>query len=601
VTEGLVRVMLKAKGYYDGGCLVEEQKSKNPRVQKLLENASKNGDGVGRPEFIITFEKYSDLIVIIECKASIKDHRSDNLDRAKDYAVDGALHYASYLSKEFDVIAVGVSGQNVDELMVNSYFWARKDTTYKELTGVKGILSLREYREVILEDSGVRSKKEAELMEFARDLHNKMRDYAKISESEKPLLVSAVLMALEDRAFVLGYRGYDKASDLSRAVTNAIERVLSSADMPDAKVKNLVQTYGFLNIHPELNRGSTLKELIMEIEKNIKPFMEDFEHIDVIGRFYGEFLKYTGGDGKGLGIVLTPRHITELFSELANLSEDSVVLDICQGTGSFLISAMNYMIKKAGGDLNKISSIRRNQLIGVEQQPTMYALGVANMLLRGDGKANVYLGSCFDYKEQIRKHRPNYLFLNPPYSQKGEGLSELDFVEFGLSCLEPGGMGFAIVPMSCALDVKNPIRKRILEKHTLEAVMSMPDDLFYPVGVVTVIMVFRAHVPHSKYFETWFGYWKDDGFEKTRTNGRCDVEGLYESKIKKEWLEMYHGRKVIAGKSAKKHVTAEDEWVAEAYLETDYSVLTKEDFEKELKKYMLFKLLNEDLEGNEYD
>ena len=36
----------------------------------------------------------------------------------------------------------------------------------------------------------------------------------------------------------------------------------------------------------------------MEIEENIRPFMKDYGHIDVIRKFYGEFLKYTGGDGK---------------------------------------------------------------------------------------------------------------------------------------------------------------------------------------------------------------------------------------------------------------------------------------------------------------
>jgi hypothetical protein len=65
---------------------------------------------------------------------------------------------------------------------------------------------------------------------------------------------------------------------------------------------------------------------------------------DVVGNFYGEFLKYTGGDKKGLGIVLTPKHITELFAELADIKKDSIVLDPCAGTGGFLISAMHKML-----------------------------------------------------------------------------------------------------------------------------------------------------------------------------------------------------------------------------------------------------------------
>lgn len=45
-------------------------------------------------------------------------------------------------------------------------------------------------------------------------------------------------------------------------------------------------------------------------------------------------------------------------------------------------------------------------------------------------------------------------------------------------------------------------------------------------------------------------------------------------------------------------VKAEDEWCAEAYMETDYSTLTTESFERELKKYVAFRILNEDQQHN---
>jgi type I restriction-modification system DNA methylase subunit len=73
--------------------------------------------------------------------------------------------------------------------------------------------------------------------------------------------------------------------------------------------------------------------------------------------------------------------------------------------------------------------------------------------------------------------------------------------------------------MSCALTSNksnNEIKSRILKKHTLEAVFSMPSELFYPVGVVTCIMVFSAHLPHNTMKESFFGYFKNDGYEKTK-------------------------------------------------------------------------------------
>ena len=71
--------------------------------------------------------------------------------------------------------------------------------------------------------------------------------------------------------------------------------------------------------------------------------------IDIMGTFYTVFLKYASGDTKDKGIVLTPKHITELFCDIAEhylgkkLNEETKVLDICTGTGAFLISALARM------------------------------------------------------------------------------------------------------------------------------------------------------------------------------------------------------------------------------------------------------------------
>ncbi|HJW28415.1 MAG TPA: N-6 DNA methylase [Saprospiraceae bacterium] len=75
-------------------------------------------------------------------------------------------------------------------------------------------------------------------------------------------------------------------------------------------------------------------------------------------------------------------------------------------------------------------------------------------------------------------------------------LAELHFVKHMLDCLEKGGTGIAIVPMSCAI-APHPARVELLKQHTLEAVMSMPDELFYPVGTVTCIIVLTAKIPHA--------------------------------------------------------------------------------------------------------
>ena len=106
-------------------------------------------------------------------------------------------------------------------------------------------------------------------------------------------------------------------------------------------------------------------------------------------------------------------------------------------------------------------------------------------------------------------------------------------------------------------------------------------------------MVFKAHQPHPENHKTYFGYWKEDGFVKRKHKGRIDANNLWD-KIKKDWVEGYHNKEIKKGLSITKQVTAHDEWCAEAYMETDYTQLTQEDFIKTLKDYVAFQFLYND-------
>lgn len=608
ITENLVRDRLKDLGYFDDEFLkVEEQISHNPTIKNCLAKASKNGKGVGKPEFVIHSSLNKDLVIVIECKADVKKHESKEKNKYAEFAVDGALHYARNLSSSYNVISIAVSGQNTKELKTSVFLWAKESASPKVLVNqydveIDVILSFDEFFKLASYNPDVEKKRYEDLLSFSRELHNYMRDYAKLTETEKPLLVSGILIALADQAFSLNYQSYAD-SILPSQMYEAIKREVESAKIPKAKKKNMLQPYSFISVHPELAKldkktnETPLYRLVLDIDEKVRPFITIYQNFDVIGQFYGEFLKYTGGDKKALGIVLTPRHITDLFSRIAGVSSANKVLDTCCGTGGFLISAMSEMIRKSKSQ-EEIDHIKANCLIGVEQQPNMFALAASNMILRGDGKANLYQGSCFD--EAITKDiialKADVGMINPPYSQKGEGLHELDFVYHMLNCLKEGGTGIAIVPINCAIS-SHPMKETILKEHTLEAVMSMPDDLFHPVGIVCCVMVFKAHQPHdtNQYHKTWFGYWKNDGFVKTKHLGRTDLSGNWEN-VRDEWLENYFAKKEEAGVSVLKRVSAEDEWCAEAYLETDYSDITPDDFENQIKKFMIFEMMEEEEE-----
>ena len=613
ITEQLVRKRLDSLGYWspDNDIAVEEQKSQIDAVKRLLKNASKTGKGgKGAPEFIISSTSSPDFLVVIECKADVKHHESINRDAPAGYAVDGALHYAAHLSKEFNVIALAVSGQTMQQLKVSTFLHAKGGKILKPLCTKEGkdidvIVPWQEYIEHATYDPSVQRMRLDELMAFSRDLHDFMRDHAKLTESQKPLLVSGTLIALRNKAFAKSYNEY-APDELQREWMRVIKSEIQRADIPKAKKDNMSQPYSGIAVHPELGKATplypqgVLHELIKRLNEKVWPFISIYHDFDVVGQFYGEFLKYTGGDKKALGIVLTPRHITELFALLANVNKDSKVLDICAGTGGFLISAMHQMLRSAQTEEDR-KHIKAHGLIGIEQQPEMFALAASNMILRGDGKANLHQSSCFEVPivKAVKLLSCDVGMLNPPFSQGAEGTHELYFVKHMLDCLKKSGTGVAIVPMSCAIS-PHPARAELLKHHTLDAVMSMPGELFYPVGTVTCIMVFTAHIPHAiSNRKTWFGYWKNDGYVKTKHRGRIDLNHHWAS-IRDRWVDTFRNREVHAGDSVMQKVTENDEWCAEAYMETDYEKITKSDFESVVRNYAIFRLLGAE-ENNEED
>lgn len=579
-----------------------QQKSEIEAVKRLLKSASKTGKGgKGAPEFIISNLATPDFLLVIECKASVKQHESASGNDPVNFAVDGVLHYASRLAKEYNVVAVAVSGQTKSQMKISTFLFPKGEKQAKALvtkaaTSVDTLIPWDDFIEHATFDPSVQRLRHDELMAFARELHDFMRDHAKLTESEKPLVVSGTLIALQNAAFAKSFDAY-KPEDLQKQWLKVIKDEISKAQLPH-KQYNMTQPYSSIAVHPELGKPTakypkgTLYQLIKDLNDKVWPFISVYHDFDVVGQFYGEFLKYTGGDKKALGIVLTPRHITDLFARLANVTKHSTVLDICAGTGGFLVSAMYHMIRNSITQAEK-DRVKSKGLIGVEQQPNMFALAASNMILRGDGKANLHQGSCFDpgIAAALKAHQCDVGMLNPPYSQGDDALHELVFVRQMLDCLRPGGVGIAIVPMSCAV-APHPDREELMRHHTLEAVMSVPDELFYPVGIVTCIMIWTAGTPQAvSDRKTWFGYWKDDGFIKTKHRGRVDQYDRWPT-IRDRWVEMFRNREVHAGESVLQKVSHLDEWCAEAYMETDYTTLTQADFEKVVRNYAIFKLLS---------
>ena len=431
----------------------------------------------------------------------------------------------------------------------------------------------------------------------AINMSNNLR-VAKVTANDKPIFIAGILIALQNEDFENLYPQATTLKGLMWNITTAIEDVLGEAEVKQDRIDNILNTFkNVASLHhfktTPMNEDFSLRWYIQELDMKIKPMMNNSDSsIDALGEFYHEFIKFSNGDdGKALGIILTPQHLTEFMCDVSGLNKKSKVVDICAGSGGFLVTAMSKMFKKANP--REIQKIREEGLYGVEADPHIYTLCIANMIVRRDGKSNIHYGSCFDTKiaNELRKKNIDVGLINPPYSQ--DDYNELEFVEQLLSILTTRGIAVAVVPINCALGTTcKEVRERLFKKHTLEAVFSMPTEIFNPAASAPpCVMVWTANVPHPEDKKTFFGYFRDDGFVKRKKLGRIDAYGKWEE-IKKKWMNLYQNKIEEPGYSVLHTVTHTDEWCAEAYMETDYSTLCDEDFEKKIKEYVAFKFLN---------
>ena len=304
-------------------------------------------------------------------------------------------------------------------------------------------------------------------------------------------------------------------------------------------------------------------------------------------------MSYAGGDGQDLGIVLTPKHITDLFCDLADLKVDDVVLDPCCGPAGFLVSAMYHMLKMTD-DKDKKNEIRQKQLHGIEVEDYMFTIATTNMILRGDGKSNLESEDFLRYKAgDLQRKGATVGMINPPYSlakkKKDSSLYEICFVEHMLDSIVRGGRGIAIIPQSALTgktDEEKAVKSNILKHHTLEGVISLNVDTFYGVGVTPCIAVFTTGIPHDKNHVCKFVNFEDDGFRVAMHIGLVETESAKDKK--QHLLDVWNDRIEAESKfCVKTTIEDSDEWLHSFYYFNDEAP-TDKDFEKVVGDYLSF-------------
>lgn len=555
-----------------------EESGMSDYMKEALKGSAKTKDktSFGKPDFHI--EKYS-IPIIFEDKLGIKYHIAENksgirMDEkaVRKYAVNGAIYYAKNMiaSKKYDeVIAIGISGDNEDNVKISVYYVfspsiaPKKMTDYVTLDFVQNKDSFNAFYEAATvtdeERHRILVKSRVEILKHAKKLNTLMNNH-NIGVDQRVVYVSGMLLSMQDiydesgNVLDLGLTPDDlkgiqtEQKRDSIAIVKHIEEYLDQKDIATDKKRIMIDSFK-MSISLDAARDavaendkivSKLLEKPASITKQVFVYLYEYVYkvidlsngaLDIMAEMYSTFLKYALSDGAPLGKVLTPPYITAVMAKILDIDKNSRVMDLATGSAAFLVAAMDLMIADANKSFGKgtekakrtIQKIKYTQLLGVEVDAKMYTLAATNMILRGDGSAQIKKADTFKTPPSLyTEFKADRLLLNPPFSYTDYGMP---FFEFGLDHMAKGGKGAVIIQDSAGAGKAIMTNQSILSKHKMLASIKMPADLFNPNAIVqTSIYVFEAGTPHNfDYDIVKFIDFRNDGYKRTeRTINEVD-------------------------------------------------------------------------------
>jgi type I restriction enzyme M protein len=290
--------------------------------------------------------------------------------------------------------------------------------------------------------------------------------------------------------------------------------------------------------------GRMLTEATKTIDEIYKELEKENRFIDAQGDFYEYLLDSLRQAGKN-GQFRTPTHIIELIVELVEPQLGNRIADPASGTAGFLLAAYKYLITQFTSDEYKQKDengfirgtladklvdekaktmLNEDTFYGFDIDPTMIRIGLMNLMMHGITQPKI------DYKDTLSKNYNedntyDIVMANPPFTgsiDKGDlnetftvatTKSELLFLERIYKMLRMGGTAGVVIPQGVLFGsgtAFKSIRKILIEKCELKAVISMPSGVFKPyAGVATAILIFTKGGETNN---VWFYDMQSDGF-----------------------------------------------------------------------------------------
>ena len=241
---------------------------------------------------------------------------------------------------------------------------------------------------------------------------------------------------------------------------------------------------------------------------------DNFEFPDLLGAAYEYLIKYFADSaGKKGGEFYTPAEVVRLLVQLTKPTEGNEIYDPAAGSGGFLIQAHQY-VEEQGENANNLA------LYGQDSNGTTWSICNMNMILHNITSFTIENGDTLENPQilengQIRKF--DRVLANPPFSQNYSRASmqfthrfrewcpetgkkaDLMFVQHMLASLKSNGHMATIMPHGVLFrgGKEKLIRERLMKDDVIEAIISLPQGLFYGTGIPACVLVCNKNKPDA--------------------------------------------------------------------------------------------------------
>ena len=304
-----------------------------------------------------------------------------------------------------------------------------------------------------------------------------------------------------------------KLGDAAEPYGGVLDKALGALSEANDTLEHVLDHIQFMKVqsNKRIVSDDACKDLVRHFSRH-RLRNEDFQFSDLLGAAY-EFLinMFAESAGKKGGDFYTPRDVIRLMVRILKPRPGLSVYDPTCGSGGMLIISREF-VEQSGGDPTNL------RLCGQVNDASAWSICKLNMLLHGVPGADIQLADTLlhpTHREAGELERFDRVIANPPFSQNYTKSNmefperfrwgwcpttgkkgDLMFAQHMLAVCKPGGMVITVMPHGVLFrgGAEKEIRKKFLEQDLIEAIISLPQNLFYGAGIPACILVMRLNL-----------------------------------------------------------------------------------------------------------